>query len=249
MSALVYNSPQTTSFPGESSAHPTKDHIATEQAWRTAVSSLDVSSCWPLHIGDLYKGATVGGVSRCVESWLCGNFITCMVHGSVDLPSAFVHCQMWECWWVWCTWNRFLTQRWWHSHSYSIYYRIFVPPLNLYHSSPMPRQQFSMCVCVHVCACVYAHVCVLGLLCYCWQLSRIYNTSLHCHPMAFQWQIVTARVIRCCTGYNTVLVNSEHTQVCAHVTAAHASSAASLPYEYLLYTWAIEYDIESKWQN
>ena len=56
--------------------------------------------------GDVYTGATVGGVSRCVESWLCGNFITCMVHGSVDLPSAFVYRQMWECWWVWCTWNR-----------------------------------------------------------------------------------------------------------------------------------------------
>ena len=24
-----------------------------------------------------------------MESWLCANFITCMVHGSVDLPSAF----------------------------------------------------------------------------------------------------------------------------------------------------------------
>ena len=35
-----------------------------------------------------------------------------------------------------------------------------------------------------VCVCV--RVCVLGLLCYCWQLSRIYNTSLHCHPIAFQ---------------------------------------------------------------
>ena len=33
----------------------------------------------------------MGGVSRCVESWLCSNFITCMVHGSVDLPSAFVY--------------------------------------------------------------------------------------------------------------------------------------------------------------
>ena len=40
----------------------------------------------------MYKGATVSGESRCVESWLCAIFITCMVHGSVDLPSALVHC-------------------------------------------------------------------------------------------------------------------------------------------------------------
>ena len=158
-----------------------------------------------------------------------------MVHGSVDLPSAFVYCQMCENVGGYGAHETvFLTQRWWHFHSYSVYYRIFVPPLNLYHSSPMPRQQFSMCVCVRVCVCartcvrvcMHMFLCVLGLLCYCWQLSRIYTTSLHCHPIAFQWQIVTARVIRCCTGYNTVLVNSEHTQVCAHVTAAHASSAA-----------------------
>ena len=45
-------------------------------------------------------------------------------------------------------------------------------------------------------------------------ILRSFNDGLH------------ARVIRCCTGYNAVLVNSEHTQVCAHVTAAHASSAA-----------------------
>ena len=59
------------------------------------MSSLDVSSC-ALHAGDVYKGATVGAVSQCVESWLCATFITCIVHGSVDLPSAFVHCQMCE---------------------------------------------------------------------------------------------------------------------------------------------------------
>ena len=45
----------------------------------------------------VYTGVTVGGVSRCVQPWLCSNFITCMVHGSVDLPSAlspFSHVRM-----------------------------------------------------------------------------------------------------------------------------------------------------------
>ena len=46
---------------------------------------------------------------------------------------------------------------------HKLYYQIFVPPLNFYHSSPMPRQQFSMCVCVHVCVCV----CVCARACVC----------------------------------------------------------------------------------
>ena len=111
-----------------------------------------------------------------VDAWSPGCSVAYFM---VDLPSAFVYRQMCENVGGYGAHETvFLTQRWWHSHLYSVYYRIFVPPLNLYHSSPMPRQQFSMCVCVHVC--------VLGLLCYCWQLSRIYTTSLHCHPMAFQ---------------------------------------------------------------
>ena len=89
-------SKQTTSFPGESNAHPTKDHTAPRRSIggqsrpgsRVELRRFLLSSA----AGDVYKGATVSGESRCVESWLCAIFITCMVHGSVDLPSALVHC-------------------------------------------------------------------------------------------------------------------------------------------------------------
>ena len=53
------------------------------------------------------------------------------------------------------------------------------------------------------------------------------NTSFqfYWHPITFhQWQIVSARIDRCCTGSNSVLANSEHTQFCAHVTAAAFSA-------------------------
>ena len=135
--------------------------------------------------GDVYTGATVGGVSPCVESLLCVIFITCMVHGSVDLLSALVHHQMWECWWADA-----------HETVLDSHYITLL----------------SHCPSVN------------GYMNYEWII--IWSNTLYRHPAFFQWQIVTARVSRCCTGYNTVLVNSEHTQVCAHVTAAHASSAA-----------------------
>ena len=83
-------------FPSQSDTHLMKEHTAPPRSiggrsrpdsrveLRRFKRALDVE----LNRRRVYTGATVGAVSRCVESWLCGNFITCMVHGSVDLPSA-----------------------------------------------------------------------------------------------------------------------------------------------------------------
>ena len=100
----------------------------------------------------VYTGATVGGVSRFVESWLCTTFI---VHHPRQCGPTICFRPLSDV-------------------------RMLV---DVVHMNPfLTHMTWPLCVCVFVCVCV----CVLGLLCYCWQLSRIYNTSLHCHPIAFQ---------------------------------------------------------------
>ena len=78
-----------------------------------------------------------------------------------------------------------------------------------------------MLMCVYACVpvCVRSVVLLLAV-----EQNTYYFITLPSYGLSMT--DCDCKVIRCCTGYNTILVNSEHTQVCAHVTAAHASSAA-----------------------
>ena len=102
------------------------------------------------------------------------------------------------------------------------------------------------------------HVCVCARACIRWVV--LFSVTTGCQAEYFitlsfyslsmidcDW---IARVIRSCTGYTTVLVYSEHTQVCPHACYSCTCILCSiLCHTHPLYTWAIEYDIESKWQN